>query len=284
MSTVLVTGGTGNTGSRVAALLRNQGATVRTASRRPDAVSSEHVLFDWADASTFSAALDGVGHVYLVAPPGAAEPAHVVDGFLDTAVEQGTSRVVLLSSSAVPDAPSGLGALPGLLRAQVPEVAVLRPSWFMQNFTGDHPVAHGIRDRGEIITATGRGRIAFIDAADIAAVAARLLLDEQLPDGDLVLTGPEALSYDDAASIVTQVTGRPVRHTATTTDALAALVHAAGTPRDYARLLANLDDAISRGSEDRTTPTVQDITGRPPRSFREFLTANHLADPARRPG
>lgn len=84
--------------------------------------------------------------------------------------------------------------------------AVLRPSWFMQNFTGTHTHARSIRDEGIISTATASGRVGFVDAEDIAAVAVRALTDEQAPNTGLVLTGPEALSHDDIAAVITEVT------------------------------------------------------------------------------
>ena len=93
-------------------------------------------------------------------------------------------------------------ALPGLAGQR----AVLRPSWFMQNFTGQHAHALSIAEHGSILTATGSGRARFIDAGDIAAVAFRALTGERAPGTDLVLTGPEALSYDDIAAIMTEVT------------------------------------------------------------------------------
>ena len=99
-------------------------------------------------------------------------------------------------------------ALPGLFDAW----AVLRPSWFMQNFTGDHPHAESIRTTGTLASATGTGRVAFIDADDIAAVAAHALTAGDAPNRDLVLTGPEALGYDDIAAVLTEVTGRRVTH------------------------------------------------------------------------
>jgi len=284
MRTVLVTGGTGTTGRRVAAFLRTRGASVRTASRHSVAGDDQHVIFDWADPGTFAAAVDGVDRVFLVAPLSHSDPASVVGGFLDAAVAAGTRRVVLLSASAVTDAPSGLGALPPLVRARVPEAAVLRPSWFMQNFVGSHPVAVGIRERGRITTATGRGRVAFIDPDDIAAVAGQLLLGKPILDGELVLTGPEALSYDEAAAVVGEVTGTAVHHTSITVEELTAAIEASGVPHDYARVLAEMDQEIAGGSEERITTTVQDVTGRAPRSFRDFLIdahRNHSANSAR---
>ena len=275
MRTVLVTGGTGTTGRRVAAFLRTRGVAVRTASRHPVAGDDQHVILDWADPRTFDAAVDGVDRVFLVTPLSDSDPASAVGGFLDAAVAAGTRRVVLLSASAVTDAPSGLGALPPLVRARVPEAAVLRPSWFMQNFVGSHPVAVGIRERGRITTATGHGRVAFIDPDDIAAVAGELLLGESIPDGELILTGPQALNYDEAAAVVGEVTGTAVHHTSITVEELTATIEASGVPHDYARVLAEMDAEIAGGSEERITTTVQDVTGRAPRSFRDFLIDAH---------
>jgi uncharacterized protein YbjT (DUF2867 family) len=275
MRTVLVTGGTGTTGSRVATFLRDRGVDVRTASRHPVAGDDRHVLFDWADPTTFAAAVAGVDRVFLVAPLSDTDPALAVGGFLDAAVAAGTRRVALLSSSAVTDAPAGLGALPPLVRSRVPEAAVLRPSWFMQNFVGSHPVAAGIRERGQITTATGDGRVAFVDPGDIAAVAGHLLLGDPIPDGELILTGPQALSYAEAAAVVGEVTGTEVRHTSITVEELTAAIESSGVPREYARVLAEMDAEIAGGSEERITTTVQDVTGRPPRSFRDFLADAH---------
>jgi uncharacterized protein YbjT (DUF2867 family) len=279
MRTVLVTGGTGTTGSRVTAFLRARGADVRTASRHPVESDPRHVLFDWADPDTFARAVAGVERVYLVAPASDADPAKAVGAFLDAAVAAGTRRVVLLSASAVGDAPSGLGALPPLARERVPEAAVLRPSWFMRNFVGDHPVAAGIRANGLITTATGRGRVAFIDPADIAAVAGELLSGAPIPAGELILTGPEALSYDEAAAVLTEVTGTAVRHTSIPVEQLTSAIEATGVPHGYAGMLARLDAEIALGSEVRITSTVRDVTGRAPRSFREFLIEHQRTRP-----
>ncbi len=256
----LVIGGTGTTGSLLANLLPD----ARIGTRKP--AKDDHVRFDWDVPATFDAALEGVDGVYLIPPVGVAEPAGVVASFLARA--RLVRRVVLLSSSAVPESATGMGALPALVRT-MPEWAVLRPSWFMQNFTGDHPVAAGVR-AGEIVTGTGDGRVGFVDAADIAAVAARALMDPVPHNTDHVITGPEALSYADAAAIITEVTGRPVRHRAVSTEEMTARL-ASGLPREFAALLAQLDEDIRHGAEDRVTTTVEDVTGKAPRSFRDFL-------------
>ncbi|MGW2326094.1 NAD(P)H-binding protein [Streptomyces sp. NPDC001700] len=272
--TVLVTGATGNTGSRVVRLLRERGAPVRAAARRP---GGDGVRFDWYDPATHAAALAGVDRIYLVAPVGEADPVPVVEPFLAAALDRGVRRVVLLTSSAIPADAPGMGALHRLVRDTVPEWAVLRPSWFMQNFTGDHAVAHAIRGDGQIVTATGDGRVAFVDADDIAAVAAQALLDDRPHNTDHVITGPEALSYADAACVVAEVSGRPVGHVTVTAEALSERLVDSGIPREFAAVLAGLDVDIRGGTEDRTTDTVRRITGRAPRSFADFAKAHRAA-------
>jgi uncharacterized protein YbjT (DUF2867 family) len=190
--------------------------------------------------------------------------------FLEQARAAGVRRVALLSSSAIPAGGPGVGQVHGLLAGLFDQWAVLRPSWFMQNFTDHHPHADSIRDDGAILTATGTGRVGFIDADDIAAVAVRALTDETAPNADLVITGPEALSYDDVAGIIAQVTGRAVSHRPLTYEQMLDRLTAAGIPEQFAAMLAGMDCAIAEGAEDRTTDTVERMTGHPARGFREY--------------
>jgi uncharacterized protein YbjT (DUF2867 family) len=267
MNDVLVLGASGTTGRRVAAVLTARGVPVRSATRTP--TSPGEVRFEWVDRTTHTSALDGAVSVYLVAPPGEADPAPLVGPFLEEARRRGVRRVVQLSSSALPEGAPGLGEVHRLVRSTMPEWAVLRPSWFMQNFTGDHLVAQGVRD-GEIVTATGDGRVAFIDADDIAAVAAHALTDPVAHNTEHILTGPRALGYDEAATVVARHLGRPVQHRSVSAEEHAGYVAASGIPLEFARILSALDVDIAGGAEDRVTRTVEDVTGRPARTFEGF--------------
>lgn len=268
---VLVLGATGNTGSAVVeALGHRPDVAVRPASRR-----GRH-RFDWADPATWDAALDGVERMYLVAPVGSAEPMAMVGPFLERAVASGVRRVVTLSSSAVDFGDPGLGEVAGAVRDAFPEWDVLRPSWFMQNFTGAHPVAESIRATGEFVTATGTGRLGFIDGRDIGRVAAHLLVAPHAELSEHLLTGPEALTYDDAAAIMTEVTGSPVRHRAVDSRGLTDVLTASGYDPAFAAALAALDGLVRDGTQAAVTDTVERLTGAPPRPFREYLQA-HLA-------
>lgn len=274
---ILVTGGTGTTGRRLVDALRRRGAAVRVASRHPGpAAGGVHpVPFDWTDPATHPPVLAGVERVYLVRPGGTAgDPMAVLSPFLSAAGRAGVRRVVLLHSTV--SGPVGHPEVAEAVRSAVPEWAVLRASWFMQNVIGDHPTAAAIRDRREIATATGTGRVGFVDAADIAAVAAELLLSDT-PRADHMLTGPEALSYPDLAATIRDLTGIPVRHVDLSPDELAARWTAAGLPAPLAHTAVDLDLAIARGGQDTVTATVEEITGRPPRPFREFVRAHREA-------
>ena len=275
MGTVLVTGGTGNTGAALTARLREAGIPVRVASRRAN-LNPDAVVFDWADGATYGPALDGVDRVdrvYLVAPTGDPSPERVMVPFLRQAVDTGVRRAVLLSSSAIPDGGPALGLVHAAVREILPEWSVLQPSWFMQNFSsGLH--SGTIQASGEIVTATGDGKVGFIDTDDIAETAFFALTSPVSHNAAHVVTGPQALSYDEVAAIISDAAGKPVRHVRITGAELTRRLTAFGIPPDYAALLADLEEAIKNGAEDRVTPAVEDITGHPPKSFAVFAREN----------
>lgn len=266
---VLVTGGTGTTGTKVAAGVEELGHAARRASRTaPQAPTGEHVAFDWAKPETHAAALDGVDAIYLVPPVLEAEPEPMMLPFIDRALDSGARRFVLLSASVIPEGSPGVGAVHAALRERTPEWSVLQPSWFMQNFSGSHFHADSIRCEGLVATATGEAGVGFVDADDIAAVAVRALLDDRSHDTAHVITGPEALGYGDVARIVTEVTGRPVRHLQIDQEEVRQRLIGVGIPELFAEILANLEGVVRDGAEDRVTDTVERVTGQAPRSFR----------------
>ncbi|GMT98735.1 NAD(P)H-binding protein [Corallococcus caeni] len=277
MTRILVIGAAGNTGRPIAAGLTAEGFTVRTATRdpRPPVAAAEHVRFDWADPSTHGAALEGVDRMYVLAPGLVEDPSVLMIPVLERALAGGVRRVVLLSASAVPEGAPGLGQVHRFLRTHAPEWSVLQPSWFMQNFTnpGHHHDA-GLRRDGTLVTATGQGRVGFVDAGDIAAVGVRALADAASHDTAHVITGPQALSYDDVAAILSRVSGRDIRHVHATPEEAQRHLQASGMPEVYARFLTLLDTSIRDGAEDRVTDTVLRVTGRAPRDFESFARAH----------
>ncbi|MCB1692068.1 MAG: ergot alkaloid biosynthesis protein [Pseudomonadales bacterium] len=267
MTRVLVTGGTGKTGSRVMQALRGNDIECIAASRRGGDQGS--VRFDWFDAGTWETALRGITSAYLVAPTGAPYPEEVMVPFIERAIASGTSRFVLLSASLLERGDPGLGQVHAWLAESEVNWSVLRPSWFMDNFAeGRH--LRDVREHSRIISATGSARVGFISSEDIARAAVALLSDPAAQSGDYILTGPEPISYGDVARTMSELIGRDIEHTSVPVEKLILELKEAGLPVQYARMLAGLDTLIASGAEDRATPCVEQLTGREPESFAAF--------------
>ncbi|MFE7975629.1 NmrA family NAD(P)-binding protein [Streptomyces shenzhenensis] len=267
--TALVLGGTGRSGSLLAGELARRGITTRTASRR-----GADVRFDWDDPATHADALAGVDRLYLVTPVLRVSYADQVAGFLDLAEAAGVRHVTFLSTYNADRAPEGIDIAAveaGLASRRSMTHSVLRPAWVMQNFADDHlPVIDGV-----ITAPSGGGTEAFVDAADIAAVAAETLLDPGAHAGArYTLTGPQTLGFGEAADIIASVSGRPVFYHDIDQEAWIDGALAAGIPADYAVMLRWLTGAIITGNGSVPTNDIEKVTGRPPTAFREFAERN----------
>jgi uncharacterized protein YbjT (DUF2867 family) len=264
-SNTLVLAGTGKTGSRVAAKLTKLGFNVRTAAR-----NGADLRFDWDDPTTHGPALKDVDRVYLVPPVMRTDFADQVSSFVDLAEAAGVRHVTYLSAFGVDQAPPQVALraveLDLMGRGAVTH-SILRPAWFMQNFSETFlkPVD------GVIAVPTGDGAEAFVDAEDIAAVAAATLADPDVhAGGQYAPTGPAALTVSDAADVIADVIGRPAKHDNIDRDAWIDGTVAAGVPAEYGDMLRMLTETVASGRGSRPNDDVQNVTGVPPISFAEF--------------
>jgi uncharacterized protein YbjT (DUF2867 family) len=249
--TVLVLGSTGSTGRRVADQLRSRGVAVRPVSRSgPD-------VFDWERPETWAGALDGVTAAYVMAPDGVpVDPA-----FVKQAVEAGVERLVLLSTMH----PEEIGdhrlvAAEATIRACGTGWTIVRAHWFNQNF--DEGFFLPAIQAGELALPLADQRQAFVDATDIAAVAVEALLGDGHHAQTYEVTGPEALSFADACTIISSVTNRDIRYDGTPEGYLA-------TPGATQEMLDYFTNQLSLGHS-TPTDTVERLTGRPPIPFHTY--------------
>ncbi|NUO34399.1 MAG: NAD(P)H-binding protein, partial [Dermatophilaceae bacterium] len=207
---ILVTGATGNVGRQLVNLLLQAGERVRATSRNPERAGLpdgvEVVKADLAREEDVRAALRGADRAFLL--PAAGQ----VDGFLREAAGAGLGRVVLLSALAVTMAESGvLGSVHAAYEQAVLGSGVpwtfLRPGAFMAN---DLRWAPGVRN-GVVRAPFADSATAPIDEYDIAAVAARALLDDGHEGQAYALTGPDSLTTADRVRILGEVLGRDLR-------------------------------------------------------------------------
>ena len=268
---ILVTGATGKVGRRLAEQLQAAGIPHRLASRHPQGEAG--VMFDWSDRATWCPALAGVSAAYLIAPRAEGDSGPMMIDFVQQAIAAGARRFVLQSGSPIPAGAPGMGRVHAWLADNAGDKAVgwaaLRPSWFMQNFT-EALAGQTIRAESAFYTAAGEGRVAFIDAGDIAGAAFGALTAPEPLNGDAILTGPRAITYDEAAAIISDVLGRRIEHHRVTPAEVARRHIANGVPEMTAQMLGLMDVAISNGVEDRVTDGVTQLSGREPVSFEAF--------------
>ncbi|OZJ04494.1 hypothetical protein BZG36_02663 [Bifiguratus adelaidae] len=270
---VLLTGGTGKTSVRIARFLQDAKIPFLLASRRGEAAAPSGMpatKFDWLDDSTFEKPLqhkfpggEGIYAVYLVAPE-VADPAAPMNAFVDYAIkEHGVNRFVLI------------GVWQHFVDIGV-EYCVLRPTWFMENFLEE---AHRftIKGEGKIYTACGDGKIPFVSATDIAAVAFRALTDEKPYNTDYRVLGPELLTYDEIAAKLSSCLGREVVHVKLTDEQRTQRFMSYGLPEHYANFLTSLEVSAASGVEDRMNDAVERVTGRPSQKFDVFAQQHKTA-------
>lgn len=274
MSEILVLGGTGKTGRRLVRQLTEAGQSARAAARHGA------VRFDWDDPASHGPALAGADAVYIVPPALRNDYVPEVETFLAQAKEAGVRRVVHLSARGADAGPAPeqnpLYATEQIVAQSGLEWTVVRPSWFMQNFSEGFfaPDAHGV-----IAVPAGDGAVPFVDAEDIAAVAAAALTQDG-HDGQIYeLGGPELLTHAQVAQILGAASGRELRYVDADPEPWQAGLQQAGVPAQYAGMLAFIFGFIREGYEARPSDGIQRALGRDGGSLRAFAEREFAAAP-----
>ncbi|TLM92485.1 SDR family oxidoreductase [Hymenobacter jeollabukensis] len=277
----MVTGATGTVGAELVRALSNRGVHVRAGVHsvikgdrlRQFNPEVQLVELDFQRPETLGVALTGVDRVFLLVPLAETQ---VEDSkrFIDAAKAAGVKQVVKLSVMGAEAEPGiQLGrwhreAEQYLAQSGLPYV-ILRPNSFMQNFLTYQGAS--IRGQGRIYQPQGEGRASYIDAFDIAEVAAAILTaDVARHHGRAYpLTGPEALSNNEVATIISQTTNHPVQYIDVPEEA--ARQGMQGAPQWMIDAIMELNALIRAGYTATITTDVQQLTGRPPRTMQEFV-------------
>ncbi|MEU9310355.1 SDR family oxidoreductase [Streptomyces sp. NPDC048256] len=274
-----MTGATGNVGRHVVDQLLAAGAAVRTLTRDPAGArlpaEAEVVEGDLTRPETVEPALKGVSALFLFPAPGTAGPV------LRAARECGVRRVVLLSSSAVEFDTEGsddaIVAYHKEIERQVEtsglEWTFVRPGAFAVNTLQWAPQ---IRAGGVVRGAYAGAEMSLIHERDIADVAARVLLTEGHAGAKYVLTGPESLTQAEQARRIGEAVGRPVRYEELTPEAAREQMIENRVPAEFADMLLTFQAGLVGVPAD-VSPGVEEITGRPARTFDQWC-ADHVAD------
>ncbi|WP_048648642.1 NAD(P)H-binding protein [Nitratireductor soli] len=260
---ILITGGTGKTGRRLAERLTAAGIPVRIGSRRAD------IPFDWEDPATWDGALDGISAAYLsyfpdLSLPGAAE---TVEAFARRAVDKGVKRLVLLSGRGE----EGAEKAERLLMATGAEWTVLRADWFFQNFSEAFLLDAVLA--GEVALPVGDVREPFVDADDIADIAFAAFTEKGHVGELYELTGPRLMTFPEVVAEIGKATGRDIRFVRIPVDDFIAGLHAQDVPQPFIDLLLELFTQVLDGRNESLADGVQRALGRPPRDFSAYAAA-----------
>ena len=261
----------GKVGSQTARLLAKQGETVRVLIRDPEKASAlarvgvEVAEGDLEVPAAIDGAMQGVSSVLLVSPAIPAQELNVVD----STVRAGVEHVVKITSKASADSPiarrRGQTEIENGLIASGLGYTLLRNNVYMQNFL---MLAPAIAKTSSFGASTGDGRVGMIDTRDVAAIAAKITASPAPHSGKTYwLTGPERLSYPDAAAILSNVLGRPITfHPLTFEEQKQAMINV-GVPEAIAEMNAQALSLVAEGDSDWITDDVPSLLGRPARGL-----------------
>src|SRR5213080_2014107 len=271
---VLVTGATGTIGRDVAKRLSEGGVSVRAGIRdqakaRKELADIVLIPFDFENEKTFSGALEGVEKVFLL-PPLLPNQLELMNRFVDAAKRAGVGHIVKLSAIGIDDEtqPTAIkwhGASERHIRESGVAFTFLRPNSFMQNFITYFPPRNGA-----IYLPWGNGTASFVDARDIASVAAKALTSDGHGGRIYTLTGPATLGIAEVALILSEVAGREFKYVDVPEAAARDGMLQARVPPWQAELVLELHAINKQNRWSAVTSDVEKVTGTPPTDFAQF--------------
>jgi uncharacterized protein YbjT (DUF2867 family) len=277
---ILITGATGNVGSAVLDILSSTDANLRALVHdEPKAQSLrdrgvEAILGDFLEPESLAPALEGVGTVLLITPihpEQVRQAANVIEAARDS---DNDPRIVRLSvAQASHEAPTKNSRQ----HAQIEEELIssglpytlLRPTTFMQNTLA---TARAVASEGRICQPFKDGKLGMIDARDMGKVAAKVLTEEVHEGKTYTLTGPAAISFHDIAEMLSAVLRKKVDYVPISLEKAKEAMLGMGLSEWKAEVLIEYARAHSQGYSNFTTEDVEQLTGHPATSYREFAT------------
>jgi NAD(P)H dehydrogenase (quinone) len=281
---ILVTGATGRVGYRLLEALADANADVaamvRVEAKADDLPgTTQHVVATFDDPPP-AEVLRGFDRVFLLSPA-IEEQAELETVFIDALVAAGhRPHVVKIAADGFEDPGCEVRFMishrqvAAHLDATGLPATYLAPALYMEDLLAG---AYTIRDSAEVAVPAGHGRVGFVAASNVAAVAAQVLTSPGHEGATYVLTGPEALRFKDVAARISAVFARQVDYTDQPAERAREQMLANGVSTWQTDGNLELFDWIRQGGADNVTATVRDLTGTDPRPVQDWLE-NSRAD------
>ena len=271
-SKVLVLGATGTIGRPLVAGLLARGEPVRAASRGGQSVDgAEGVVFDFTNPGTIAPAFDGVDRVYVLLPAGYTAVQDLLLPIVAEAAKRSARIVFQSATGADAEDSNPYRQVELAVEKSGSPFVILRPNWFSDNF---HNFWKQGLDHGSIALPAGDSKTSFIDARDIAECATAVLASCAFDGRAFNLNGPEALTYTEAAGILSDAIGKPIHYTAVSDEAFIDMLTSAGVPGDNAALMASIFHPVREGWTGALTDDVEVLTGHAPRTLKTYAVDN----------
>ncbi|WP_335975036.1 NmrA family NAD(P)-binding protein [Gaetbulibacter jejuensis] len=260
-SNILIIGGTGKTGRRVVEQLQKKGIQPRIGSRQ--ATPS----FDWDDKNTWIESLKGIEKMYITYYPDLAAPGakEAIESLTYLAKELGVKKIVLLSGKGEVEAE----ACEAIVKNSGVDYTIVRASWFNQNWSESFfldPILSG-----EVALPMSNVLIPFVDANDIAEVAATVLLDNDYNGKTIEVTGPELITFKDIIHTISTVTNRNLNFHEITLEQYIEGMRQMQLPEDVIWLIEYLfSNVLTNPNNQKISNDIEQVLGRKARTFLEY--------------
>ena len=258
---ILVIGGTGKTGRRVVEQLQNKGIEPRIGSRQASPG------FDWDNKDTWVNALNGIEKMYVTYYPDLAVPGakEAIQSLTYLAKELGVKKMVLLSGKGETEAE----ACEKIIMNSGIDFTIVRASWFNQNWSESFFLDPIIS--GEVALPMADVLIPFVDANDIAEVAAKVLLDDTYNGEIIEVTGPELITFRDIISIISKASNRKLNFYDITLEQYIDGMKHMQIPDDVVWLIEYLfSHVLTNPKNQQVVNDIERVLGRKAKTFIEY--------------
>lgn len=282
METILIIGGTGNIGyPLIEALTKKENVNLVVGAHNVENTKKklarfdqlEVKAFDFLDASTYETCLKGIDRLFFVRPPELSNPKEDMFPFLEKVKLLQIKQVVFVSLIGVEKNPmTPHNKIEKKIEALNLPYTFIRPSFFMQNLNTTH--LEDIRKHHDLFVPAGKALTSFIDTRDIGAVAAVCLAEEKYIGRKIEITGAKAISYYQAAEIMSEVLGVPISYSKPSLWKFRKVMLRRGIPKNFVNVMVMLYFITQLGNAKKVTHVVEEILNREPISFAKYVAYN----------